>query len=309
MNISVNEKTWNEFLLKRETEIYELITGNEPVMRCFREQLRDYEKRCETWNQEVLKYKNIATSIRRWRTREAGPPFKGYVWDYNYRFWRPSEEWPPNPDSWLQLSTHPLIHNIGLCDEPTRPPDDDEKLMCAYVIAVKLYDAIATGTIDERINFDTDDIPVDIANGSHEALVQINRACRRVRTDLISKGLITKENSFARDLTKTETSEKTEQEPAKTKPETEPTLPGKSKASPLPVSPEAKVLGVYADNPGLNKTKIAEKAGVPRQSLYRMPKFLAVWKMRKAEEATSYKDAKPAGEKDGKTGKLEAWKK
>lgn len=74
------------------------------------------------------------------------------------------------------------------------------------------------------------------------------------------------------------------------------------------MTPEAKVLAVYADMPDLNKTAIAKKAGVNRTSLYRMPKFMAVWKMQKADETESYKDAKPTGEKDGKTGEIEAWK-
>ena len=77
----------------------------------------------------------------------------------------------------------------------------------------------------------------------------------------------------------------------------------------MPVmTPEARVLAVYADKPDLTLTAIAKEAGVNRTSPYRMKKFMSVWKMRKAEETASYKNAKPTGEKDGETGKIEAWK-
>lgn len=75
------------------------------------------------------------------------------------------------------------------------------------------------------------------------------------------------------------------------------------------MTPEAKVLAVYADMPDLNLTAIAKTAGVNRTSLYRMEKFMAVWIMQHAEENTSYRDAKPKGEIDGETGNIEAWKK
>lgn len=74
------------------------------------------------------------------------------------------------------------------------------------------------------------------------------------------------------------------------------------------MSDEARVLAVYADNPDLNKTKIDEKAKVNRTQLYRMKKFSAVWDMKKAEDTESYKDSMPRGDKDGKTGQIEAWK-
>lgn len=73
------------------------------------------------------------------------------------------------------------------------------------------------------------------------------------------------------------------------------------------MSPEAKVLAVFADKPDLNMTAIAKEAGVNRTSLYRMEKFMAVRKMRSAEENESYRSAKPTGEKNGKTGDMEAW--
>ena len=75
------------------------------------------------------------------------------------------------------------------------------------------------------------------------------------------------------------------------------------------MTPEAKVLAVYADMPDLNLTAIAKKAGVNRTSLYRMEKFMSVRKMRKADEAASYRNAKPTGEKNGETGTIKAWKK
>lgn len=75
------------------------------------------------------------------------------------------------------------------------------------------------------------------------------------------------------------------------------------------MTPEAKVLAVYADMPDLNMTAIAKKAGVNRPSLYRMEKFMSVRKMRKADEAASYRNAKPTGEKNGETGTIKAWKK
>ena len=61
--------------------------------------------------------------------------------------------------------------------------------------------------------------------------------------------------------------------------------------------------------PDLTITKIAKNAGVHRPNLYRMEKFMAVWKMQHAEENVSYRDAKPKGEKDGETSKIEAWEK
>ncbi len=72
---------------------------------------------------------------------------------------------------------------------------------------------------------------------------------------------------------------------------------------------ESIVLAVYADDPDLSMTEIAKRAGVNRTSLYRMDKFMSVRKMREKEEANSRKDAKPKGEKNGKTGEIEAWEK
>jgi len=75
------------------------------------------------------------------------------------------------------------------------------------------------------------------------------------------------------------------------------------------MSPEARVLAVFADKPDLNMTSIAKIAKVNRTSLYRMKKFMKVREMRKKEDTESYKNKIPYGEKNGETGIIEAWEK
>ena len=71
------------------------------------------------------------------------------------------------------------------------------------------------------------------------------------------------------------------------------------------VGDEARVLAVFADNPDLNKSEIARKAGVNRTKVYRMPKFLKAYEFHHDAQIQSRLEAKPHGEIDPETGVIE----
>lgn len=74
-----------------------------------------------------------------------------------------------------------------------------------------------------------------------------------------------------------------------------------------PLSDEARAVAAYVDDPNQSMTALGRKLGLSRQRLYEMPRLRAAREAHEHSERLSRWNAKPGGEKDAETGRMQAW--
>ena len=73
------------------------------------------------------------------------------------------------------------------------------------------------------------------------------------------------------------------------------------------LTPEARAMAVYTDNPGMQFTELSKRTGIHRSRLYEMPRLMAAKNIYEKAQRESRYAAKPRGEKDSETGQIEAY--
>jgi len=128
------------FLLETSNTVDKFIStssGKTP----FESQLQILCKMVENYGQALQKYEKEAKSNPRLKDSDAGPPHEGWVWYSDWdssfvgdkmwnAFWRTPD--PVNPLLWFEQE--------GLHGTPTRAPNNEEKLMCEYVLLAVIHD-------------------------------------------------------------------------------------------------------------------------------------------------------------------------
>ncbi len=144
----MDDQKYKDFLSEIANKVNKLILKLANMDR-FRNQMRIFGEMRETWSQTRTQYKKIAEADPRLRANplladeEIKPPKQDWIWDNRGEFWRPKES-PPDPMDWVW----PLGSSA-----PTRPPNDEEKLMCDYFLLTVVHDGALTDAIDKRIYF------------------------------------------------------------------------------------------------------------------------------------------------------------
>jgi len=90
-------------------------------------------------------------TLTRYRMKEMGQPFPGWVWDGRFGCWRPNDErWPFDPADWFQFSAW---YKLKMSPEDREPKlSDSEKRLCDDVFVSAVHDQCAMKPTDPKLN-------------------------------------------------------------------------------------------------------------------------------------------------------------
>ncbi|HOC01434.1 MAG TPA: hypothetical protein PKM43_22125, partial [Verrucomicrobiota bacterium] len=131
-----------------------ILWAQEPThIKTLRQSLTEMAKLSRERRDAEEKYARIASTIRRYRTYDAGRPFDGWVWDLQRNFWRPDtpDKWPPDPMQWFCFS-HEYGLWLSMNHQRIPTPSERQKRICDDVFIASIADYGATKAADPRIN-------------------------------------------------------------------------------------------------------------------------------------------------------------
>lgn len=157
----IEQQTYLEFLIEKATEVEKLAADNKSK-ECFYQHIKTLWQKVGEWESEIaLLRKNAEAERDLLEYNDGEPPKAGYVW-YN-NFWGPPTK-SYNPLRWFPPCSWSYYDDLMRKQARAyayRMPNDDEKLMCHYVLLSVIHDKALRDPLIDRLYFNKSCIDFD----------------------------------------------------------------------------------------------------------------------------------------------------